>query len=161
MQVFDASSMIYAWDNYPIDQFPGLWDWIANEISTSKIVIPTVAFSEVSHKIPECCTWLSEHNIQRIAVSNEIIEIALQAKTLIGVKDDKYHTKGVDENDLIIIATAKSKNADLISEEAKQPTLSSNEPSKRKIPAVCALPDIAVTCLNFVEYLKRSGAIFR
>ena len=33
MQTFDASSMIYAWDNYPIEQFPPLWDWMGVQVT--------------------------------------------------------------------------------------------------------------------------------
>ena len=33
MQVFDASSMIHAWDNYPEPQFPGLWSWLAFQLA--------------------------------------------------------------------------------------------------------------------------------
>lgn len=53
MQVFDASSMIYAWDNYPVRQFPGLWQWIASQIKVEALVMPSVAFDEVAHKTPE------------------------------------------------------------------------------------------------------------
>jgi Domain of unknown function (DUF4411) len=42
MQVFDASSMIYAWDNYPMRQFPGLWEWMATQIEEKKLVMPSV-----------------------------------------------------------------------------------------------------------------------
>lgn len=44
----DASSMIYAWDNYPIDQFPGLWDWLCEEIETGNLSVSKVAYEEVS-----------------------------------------------------------------------------------------------------------------
>jgi hypothetical protein len=44
MRVFDASSMIYAWDNYPERQFPGLWDWMAKQVEEENIVLPSVAF---------------------------------------------------------------------------------------------------------------------
>ena len=52
MQVFDASSMIYAWDNYPIRQFPGLWDWMKTRIMKKTLVMPRVAFDEVADKMP-------------------------------------------------------------------------------------------------------------
>ena len=58
MQVFDASSMIYAWDNYPVHQFPGLWDWMASQIKGKQLVMPSVAFEEVEHKAPDCGEWL-------------------------------------------------------------------------------------------------------
>lgn len=161
MQVFDASSMIHAWDNYPIEQFPGLWEWMATEIETQNLVIPSVAFDEISHKVPECCTWLRANNIQRLEVTNAILQDAMRIKGLIGVVDDRYHSKGVDENDLLIIATARAQRFELVSDEAKQPTLPRNEPTKRKIPAVCALNDVSVPCINFIEYIKHSQVVFR
>jgi len=54
MQVFDASSMVYAWDNYPIRQFPGLWEWMADQIAEKILVMPGVALKEVTHKMPDC-----------------------------------------------------------------------------------------------------------
>lgn len=161
MQVIDASSMIYAWDNYPVEQFPGLWEWMASQVEAGNLVIPSVAFDEVSHKVPECCDWLKDNGIEKIEVTNAILQDAMRVKALIGVVDDGYHSKGVDENDLLIITTARAKHCELISEEARQPTLSRNESTKRKIPAVCAMNGVDVTCINFIEYLKSSQAIFR
>jgi len=44
MQTFDASSMIYAWDNYPPGQFPGLWEWMGKQIELEEFVMSEVAF---------------------------------------------------------------------------------------------------------------------
>lgn len=161
MQVFDASSMVYAWENYPIEQFPGLWDWISGQIEARNLVIPVNAFEEVSHKVPECCTWLRDAGIERIDLTNAILQEAMRVKALIGVVEDAYHPKGVDENDLLIIATAKIKRFELVSDEARQPALPINSPTKRKIPAVCALASVGVPCINFVDYMKRSQVVFR
>lgn len=161
MQVFDASSMIHAWDNYPIEQFPPLWEWLSTQIAAGGLVIPYVAFDEVSHKVPECCVWLRDNGIERIEVTNAILQEAMRIKALIGVVDDGYHKQGVDENDLLIIATAQIKRYTLVSEESKQPSLSKKEPTKVKIPAVCLLRDVGVNCINFVEYIKGSQAVFR
>ena len=53
MRVFDASSMIYAWDNYPIQQFPPLWRWMAEQIERGFLVMPSIAFDEFfERKLP-------------------------------------------------------------------------------------------------------------
>lgn len=160
MQVFDASSMIYAWDNYPVRQFPGLWKWMAAQIEEKKLVMPSVAFDEVAHKTPECGQWLKDHNIDLLEISNAILQDALRIKNLLGVIDDNYHPKGVGENDLLIIATARRHGAELISDEERQPT-PPKEPSKRKIPAVCAMKEVTVNCVNFIDYIKQADVVFR
>jgi len=160
MRVFDASSMIYAWDNYPIGQFPGLWEWMANQIEANQLVMSIVAFEEVEHKTLDCCEWLKENNIEILAVSGAILQDAMRIKDALGIVGDNYHAKGVDEKDILIIATARAKGAELVSDEAKQPGPLQIS-SKRKIPAVCAMPTVAVSCINFIDFIKATGAVFR
>jgi hypothetical protein len=160
MQVFDASSMIYAWDNYPIRQFPGLWDWMATQIEKRNLVMPSVAFDEVAEKTPDCGQWLKENSLERLQINNTILQDAMRIKELLGIAADKYHPKGVGENDIFIIATARLHGAELVSDEERQPTLPT-EPSKKKIPAVCAMREVNVPCINFIEFIKRSDAVFR
>lgn len=160
MQAFDASSMIYAWDNYPFEQFPPLWDWMGNLISQGQIVMSSVAFEEVSHKTPECCEWLEGMALQRIQVSNEILQEAMRIKGLIGVVDDGYHVDGVDEKDLLIIATSKLHGFSLVSDEKKQPNPPTNM-SRSKIPLVCSLNTVNVNCLSYLDFIKASREVFR
>ncbi|HCA26221.1 MAG TPA: DUF4411 domain-containing protein [Betaproteobacteria bacterium] len=160
MQVFDASSIIYAWDNYPMRQFPGLWEWMANQIELGQLVMPSVGFEEVEKKVPDCAKWLKDNNLGQLSISNAILQDAKRIKKLLGIIGDNYHAKGVGENDILIIATARLHGAELVSDEGRQ-TNQPQEPSKRKIPAVCDMADVHVVCLNFIEYLKRSGMVFR
>lgn len=159
MLIIDASSMIYAWDNYPIAQFPKVWKWTETQVEGRELQIPGVAFEEVSHKLPECCAWLNDHDCVIVAETNDILMTALRIKDLLGIQNDDYHPKGVDENDLFVIATARVARAPLLSDERRQLKLP-DIPKKMRIPAVCALPEVNVACKNFLEYLKGSGAIF-
>lgn len=95
MQVFDASSMVYAWDNYPIRQFPGLWEWMADQIAKKILVMSDVALEEVSKEAPECGQWLEENNIEKLDINNFIMENAMRIKGLLGIVGDRYHPKGV------------------------------------------------------------------
>ena len=78
MQVFDASSMIYAWDNYPLRQFPALWDWIAVQIEEKRLVMPKVAFQEVLDKTPDCGKWLELKGLEQLEVNNVILQDAMR-----------------------------------------------------------------------------------
>jgi predicted nucleic acid-binding protein len=159
MQVFDASSMLFAWDNYPINQFPPLWKWIAIEIQEKNLKMATVALKEVSYKSPDCGKWLKDNSLEQLEIGNEIFQDAMRIKGILGIADDKYSPKGVDENDLLIIATARFHGAKLISNEAKQMS-PPDIPANRKIPSVCNMKEVSVACIDFVEYIKKSKAIF-
>ena len=160
MQVFDASSMIYAWDNYPMRQFPGLWEWMAAQIEGKQLIMSSVAFEEVEHKAPDCGEWLKDNNLEQLSISNAILQDAKRIKGLLGIVGDNYHPNGVGENDILIIATARAHGTDLVSDERKQTALPLALP-RFKIPAVCDIAGVSVICINFIEYIKRSEEIFR
>ena len=158
MPIFDASSMIHAWDNYPVRQFPGLWEWLATQIEAKMLVMPNVAFEEVVHKTPDCGDWLRDNILERLDISNAVVQEAIRIKKLLGIVGDGYHPKGVGENDILIIATACVHRSELVSDEGRQklPDIL----AKRKIPAVCAMPDVSVSCINFIDFIKRSNVVF-
>ncbi|MDP2367946.1 DUF4411 family protein [Rhodoferax sp.] len=159
MRVLDASSILYAWDNYPLAQFPGLWGWLAVEIQTHELAISVVAFDEVGHMAPECANWLKTAGVLRLAMSAEVVMAAMSIKQAIGVVNDQYHPNGVGENDLFIIAAAKVHHAELITNEARQFGAQANA-RKYKIPAVCDMPSVGVVSMNFLEYIQKSKQVF-
>jgi hypothetical protein len=160
MQVCDASSIIYAWDNYPIGQFPGLWEWLSKEIAGRRLVIASVALEEVAHKTPECSEWLETCGVKRLEITNSVLQDAQRIKALLGIVGDDYHPKGVGENDILIIAIAREQSAELVSDEERQTNVP-RLPAKKKIPAVCGMAEVGVQCINFIEYIKRSQEVFR
>jgi len=160
MHVFDASSILHAWDHYPIENFPPLWDWIAERIAAGEFAIPLVALEEVARKSPECGGWLKGQGIVVLPLTNEALQLAAGIKRRLGIAEDDYHPKGVGENDLLIIAAAKIAGATLVSDEARQ-FRRPDTMSKCRIPAVCDLPEVSVVCIPFIELIRGSGAIFR
>lgn len=159
MHVFDASSIIHAWDNYPIENFPPMWEWLAGQIEAGEFTIPQVAMEEVAKKSPDCGEWLKDHEIKILPLTNAVLQQAVEIKHLLGIVEDDYHPKGVGENDIFIIATAKLAGTTLVSDEGRQ-FIPPGVMTKYKIPAVCDLDDVDVECIPFIKLIKGSGAIF-
>ena len=158
MWALDASSIIYAWDNYPKDQFPKLWNWLGGLAFIGEISIPSVAHQEVSHKTPECGKWLDEIEIPILHPNTKILLCATRLKEMLEIQGDKYGA-GDGENDLIRIATAESNGLNLISNEKVQFDLP-KVLSKYKIPAVCSKKKPPTICIDFLEFIKRSKSTF-
>jgi len=159
MHVLDASSLVQAWDHYPKELFPKLWEWIELQLLDGCLQIPSVVFGEVTYKFPECGKWLSKLGVRWVLNNNDILQEASRLKKLLNIEEDGYHPKGVDENDLIIIATASVRHATLVSNESPF----KNNPDllrKRKIPVVCSMGEVNVTCINFLDYIKESKQRF-
>jgi len=158
VQVIDASSIVYAWDNYPIGQFPRFWELIHNACNKGDRCIPRPAFDEVGHVCPDCADWLRDAGTKVMPITNDVLIEAARIKGQLGIANDGYHPKGVDENDLLIVASARVAQSELISNEAKQPTLPTDK-KQYKIPAVCThiAPPPAI---DILEHMKRSGRTF-
>lgn len=158
MYLLDASSIIHAWDNYPVEQFPGFWTWIQEQLESDELGFPRKAYDEVKVRSPDCHAWLKDLDPHIEQVSSKILLEAARIKSLLGIQDDSYHPKGVGENDIIIVATAKICELPLISNEGLQGPV--KVLAKRKIPAVCAMREVDVECMNILTYLKEEGGVF-
>lgn len=122
--------------------------------------MPGVAYEEVVHKWPECGEWLKRNGVERIPLTNEILSDANRIRELLEISNDGYNQKGVGENDLFIIATALMAKKTLVSEEGVQFKLPLTR-SRYKIPAVCALPEVGVKCMNLIELIRLEKAVFQ
>ena len=158
LHAFDASSLVYLWDNYPNDQFPTLWDWIGGEIDSGKIRVSSVALDQVCDKFPDCGNWIKQFKVNMLPVTNKVVETAMLIKDVLEIEGDKYRG-GVDEEDIFIISVAKVNSLPLVTDEQPQSNLPKAK-ANYKIPAVCCLPEVNVECINALEWIKRSGKVF-
>lgn len=117
------------------------------------------ALAEVDHMAPDCHTWLTHRGLVAVAITNDIVQETNRIKNLLKIVNDNYHVDGVDENDLFIIAMARLHGLSLVSQE-HQPTVPLNA-RRRKIPTVCKMASVSVPCMNFIEFIKNSGVVFR
>jgi hypothetical protein len=152
---FDASSLIYFYDNYPMDNphLRQLWEWFKEKVEEGEFVISKRAYDETVRKVsPEFIEWIKE-----IEIINDTIDDLREAqriKNLLDIDEDEYHVKGVGENDIFIISISKRIDAVLVSNEDQytRPIIK----KKYKIPNVCRLPEVNVECINFTELLRRN-----
>ena len=161
MRAFDASSIIHAWDHYPIVQFPSLWNWLGERIAAGDPCMCEVAMGEVKKRAPDCHAWLCEHGIKSVVITNAALIKASDIEARLGIANQRYNRAGVGENDILIIASAFDAGHELISNEARQDDWRKiMNFAKYKIPTVCDLDEVAVPCSNFLQFIKGSRVVF-
>src|SRR5262245_18528338 len=126
MRALDASSIIYAWDNYPVEVFPPLWTWMGNEAQAGNLGMGVGAFGEVGAKAPDCAAWLQANGVIILPADNTSLLEAVQIKGYLGIVNEPHHADGVGENDIIIISACRVQGIGLVSDEKRQPQLPQN-----------------------------------
>lgn len=156
----DTSALIHAWDNYPIKNMPKVWGYLKEQFECRNILLSEVAYEEINEG--ELLDWLDELALKPEEVNEKIQLIFEKLQLKLGIEEfEKDETKGINAEDLFIIAHASLTGRTLINQEAEQATKKDQKPKKRnyKIPLVCK--DIAnVESIEFIEIIKRSEQIF-
>ncbi len=152
---FDAPSLIYFYDNYPMENphLSMLCDWFKGKIEEKEFVITRRAYDETARMVsPEFMDWIN--GIETIKDTIEDLTEAQKIKNLLEIEEDNFHPKGVGENDIFIISISKRINAILVSNEDQytRPEIK----KKYKIPNVCRMPELDVECISFTELLRRN-----
>lgn len=146
----DASSLIEAYHNYPIDNFPSLWDELEQLIKSDRLKMPEVAFDEVKDK--ELKKWCEEKQLKsyiRVTI-DQIDQNKVQALTPKLVNPNTGESGG----DPWVIALAQDIQDCIVVTQEK---FSRNE-DRPKIPNVCK--DLGIECINLLELIKRENWIF-
>lgn len=159
MLVLDASSIVKAWDEYPPSIFPKLWTWLGDEVRNKRLRLTEPNLVEVGHVSPDCHAWLKKHGHDKVLVTPRMLGIAVQIKAALGIQNELYSNKGVDEGDILAISAAKDLGTTLISDEERQPSLPAVI-KNCKIPATCLLPSVGVRCIGILDHIKASGKKF-
>ena len=158
-KVIDASAIIRAWEYYPQRQFPGFWRWVAAELKAQRWVMSRANVEEVKHKVSELHKWLTTHGLHTVEVSNDIAKMVNVFKGLLGIVDDRYAGRGVDEPDLIPIATCACLGYASVNCEAEQLD-SKQELRNSRIPRVCRLDGVRVDYMDLTKCVSASKVVF-
>lgn len=154
---FDTSAIIDFWEHYPVTNpnFEKLWEWFVEKIGEELFVISDIAKIETNKKDKELFDWLKNNGANIMIDKKDIqdLKIVQDIKDELGIIEDQYHPKGIDENDLFIISIAKRNNRILVSNESIQNNLPDIK-SKYKIPAICNLSQVNLECINLLTLLK-------
>jgi hypothetical protein len=159
LRAFDTSSIIHAWDHYPLKQFPGLWNWLGTEFHGGRFTISDTVDAETIKRDADCRAWLHSQGVSIIPTTQAILTEALKIKATLGIVTDRDYTTGVRENDILIIATCVVDSMELVTNENVQNDLPKNR-RKYKIPAVCAMAGVDVSTMSFRELIVQSGKVF-
>ena len=144
----DANVFITGWnETYRIKNFPSLWKQIAQ--NRSDIILIKPIYDQIIQEGDSLTTWLKENHFFANSIDGETEKLSLQWEREYQITDQ---SRGVDQEDITLIAYAKRKDKTVVTLEGKQ----DEKPRKKynyKIPLVCSEEN--VPCIDFAEMIDK------
>ena len=147
----DSDAIINAWRDYPIVNFPNIWEWV--ELLGSEQIggMSEVVFKELERGGDECYNWFKERKELFVYPNDE--EIQYEVRRLVNTYNNFGLTTGKNEGDPYVIALAKVKGAVVVTNESP-----SNDMNGPKIPDICRVEGIQR--IKFVQVITKEGVVF-
>ena len=143
----DANVFITSWNHiYPINVFPSLWEQVAQH--QSDIILIKPIYDQIIVKKDPLTEWLRENRFFSTHIDDETENLSFKWEREYEIREE---SKGVDEEDIKLIAYANRENKTVVTLEAEQ----NQKPSKKynyRIPLVCSEKEVPY--INFVEMIE-------
>lgn len=153
MLVFDTSAYINGWrDHLPQGTFPSVWELVAREMQSGRIVAPREVFVELTRKDDDVSKWAKEREVVFVDPTPEVQREAGQILSLLpnpGVRD------GADP---FVIAEAKIRGYTVVTYEGRSFSGALTRNWHRRMPGICQ--QLSVPCCTLPEALAQLGASF-
>ena len=136
---------------------PSLWEKIAryqNDIILIKPIYDQIVSNDSQNRGKDPLSiWLGENRFIKTPIDNETKKLSLQLEAKYQITDQ---SKGVDQQDLTLIAYAKIENKTVVTLEGKQDQ-KPREKRNYKIPLVCR--EQGIPCVNFIGMIEDLGIV--
>jgi hypothetical protein len=147
----DSDAAINAWRDYPIENFPKIWEWIEEMGKRQIIGMSEVVFQELEKGGDECFDWFKQRKANFVYPNDEEVQKVLEHLV------NRYNNFGIitgkNEGDPFVVALAVVKDCSVVTNESM-----SNNMHGPKVPDVCRAEGIE--WIKFVDVIRRERVTF-
>jgi len=153
LYLIDANVLIRAHeDYYPIDRIPHFWEWLKSEARAGHVKIPVEVRDEVLASTGLLRDWLSQTEVQKCLVLNEMVNPASINHIL-----DNGYGEGLTEAELdqigkdpfLMAYCLGNPDRFVVTKEVSKP---SKQRANRRIPDVCN--DLSIGWMDDFEFYR-------
>ena len=147
----DSDVLIQAWRDYPIDNFPSVWNSLESMAERGIIGVSELILDELKRGGDDLYKWAKD--LQSTIVIPTTAEIESEVAYLVNEYSNFGIITGKNMGDPFVVALARANNCSVVTNEKRSGNL--NGP---KIPDICLSENI--TWVRFVDIIKEQGLVF-
>lgn len=147
----DSDAIINAWRDYPIENFPKIWEWIEKMGNEGVLGLSEVVFKELEKGGDECFDWFRKRKHAFVVSNDATVQKELQR--LVNSYSNFGLVTGKNEGDPYVVALAIVNDCLVVTNESM-----SNNMNGPKVPDVCNAEGIK--WIKFVDVIRREGIRF-
>ena len=147
----DSDAAINAWRDYPIENFPKIWDWIERMGRDGLLGISEVVFRELEKGGDECYDWFKTRKSDFVYPNDD--DVQRELNRLVNTYNNFGLITGKNEGDPFVVALAIVQDCMVVTNESM-----SNNMNGPKVPDVCRAEGIQ--WIKFVEVIRREEVKF-